>query len=152
MGQSKSAKLHFAKNDNQFMADLPVETAAKKVLGNSAKLPKPRTDPVAVTQNVNKLIKEFSDSVKGVGDKLLAVENAVDAYKNTMNQYKDIVDGSNFGLNENNKDDQKKIESARAIYHKEFQAKLKDATEFSGELKKLDKILTDLRRLDKIKI
>src|SRR5437868_11506595 len=130
------------------MPEFPFETAAKKILGNSAKMPKARTDPVVVTQNVNKLVREFSDSIKGVGDKLLALENAVDGYKNTFDQYGDIVDGFDFGLDENKPDEKKKIETARGIFHKAFDEKLKDADDFKGELKKLDKILTNLRRLD----
>lgn len=134
------------------MAELPFETAAKKVLGNGAKMPKPRTDPVAVTQQVNKLIREFSDSVKSVETKLLAIENAVDAYKNTFDQYGDVVDGFDFGLDDGKPEEKKKIEAARSIFHKEFSAKLKDADEFLGELRKLDKILTNLRRLDKMNV
>jgi hypothetical protein len=134
------------------MAEYPFETAAKKLLGSGAKLPKPRSDPFTALQAANKVVEDFRKSIHGLGDQLLKLENAIDAYKNTLDQYSDIVDAADFDLDETKPDDKKKIDAAKGIMQKGIGEKLKDANEYLGELKKLDKIITNLRRLDKVDV
>ncbi|HZR21852.1 MAG TPA: hypothetical protein VFE51_31510 [Verrucomicrobiae bacterium] len=134
------------------MAEYPFETNAKKILGNGAKLPKPRTDPIAALQAANKVVEDFRKSIHGLGDQLLKLENAIDAYKNTLDQYSDIVDAADFDLDEKKPDDKKKIDAAKNIMQKGIAEKVKDADEYFNELKKLDKIITNLRRLDKVDV
>jgi len=134
------------------MPEYPFETTAKKVLGNNAKLPKPRTDPVTALQAANKVVQDFRTSIHGLGDQLLKLQNAIGAYKNTLEQYSDIVDASDFELDEKKPDDKKRIDAAKSIMEKGIAEKVKDADEYFGELKKLDKIITNLRRLDKIDV
>jgi len=134
------------------MAEYPFVTAAKKLLGNGAEMPKPRTDPLVALQAANKAVQDFRNSIHGLGDQLLKLQNAIGAYKNTLDQYSDIVDAADFGLDEKKPDDKKKIDAAKNIMQKGIDEKTKEADEYFNELKKLDKIITNLRRLDKVDV
>ena len=133
------------------MSDFEFETAAKKLLGNSAKMPKPRVDPRTAIAAANKTVEAFKKSIDGLEKAILDIENGYGAYKNSLKQYSDIVDGADFGLDEKKPDDKKKIEAARGIMEKGLQARIDEADGFLDMLGKLDQVITNLHRLENSK-
>lgn len=134
------------------MSDFEFEAAAKKILGNSGKLPKPRVNPLASIATANKAVDRFKKTVEELEKALLDVENGFSQYKNTLKQYSDIVDGDEFGLDDSKPDEKKKIDAAKAAMQKGLDARIKTADHYLESLGKLDQILTNLRRLDSVKL
>ena len=130
------------------MPDFPWEAAAKKALGNGGKLPKPRVDPRTAIAATNKSVESFKKGRIDLEKQILDLENKFSQLKNTYQQYSDLVDGDDFGLDENKPDDKKKITAAREVMTKGLEGEMKYADSILTMLSNLDKIVTNLHRLD----
>ena len=124
---------------------------AKAALGKDAKLPKPRVDPETVYTAVGKSWAEFDKSREDLEKKILELENTFSTAKNTFVQYYDLVDGDDFGLDDSQPDDAKKIKAASDILLKELERLENKCDEELKTLSALDRLLTDLRRLSDLK-
>lgn len=133
------------------MSDFEFETAAKKILGNSAKMPKPRVDPRTAIAAANKTVDAFKKNISDLEKAILDIENGYGAYKNSLKQYSDIVDGADFGLDEDKPEDKKKIEAAREVMEKGLQERIHKVDGFLDMLGKLDQVITNLHRLESTK-
>ena len=126
-------------------------SAAQKALGKEGKLPKPRVDPASMYPLVTKAWEAFDKSRESLEKSLLDLENAFTQAKNTFKQYADMVDGNNFGLDEDDAEAKKKIDAASQILLKALTT-LQDASDTKvDQLNKLDRLVTDLRRLTDLK-
>lgn len=134
------------------MSDFEFETAAKKLIGNSGKMPKPRVDPRGAIATANKAAQAFKAGIANLEKQVLDLQNGYSQYRNSLKQYSDIVDGSDFGLDEKKPDDKKKIDSARGAMQKGLKQRIDDADGYVSMLSKLDQIITNLHRLDQIKL
>jgi len=130
------------------MAEFDFEIAAKKILGNTGKLPKLRVDPRQSIAVANKAVDAFKKGIQDLEKAVLDLENGYSQYKNTLKQYSDIVDGSDFGLDESKPDEKKKIDSAQDVMKKGIDARIKALDSYLAMLGKLDQIITNLHRLD----
>jgi hypothetical protein len=126
-------------------------SAAKKALGKEGELPRPRVDPESVYGQVGKTWEAFDKSREDIEKKLLDMENKFSEAKNTFRQYSDLVEGNDFGLDEDNADNEKKIKAAGDILLKELKRLQDKCDEELDTLAKLDRYLTDLRRLGSLK-
>ena len=127
-------------------------TAANKILGKDGKLPKPRVDPASMYPILSKGWEGLNASREELQKKLLDLQNAFTQSKNTFKQYGDIVDGEDFGLNENDPDDKKRISDVSGIILKALKSMEDQCDARVAELAKLDQILTNLKRLKDLKI
>ncbi len=148
----RNAQNQIRNRKEKVMADFEFETAAKKILGNSGKMPKPRVDPRTAIAVANKAVEAFKKQRGDLEKALLDMENGYSQYKNTLKQYSDIVDGDDFGLDDSKPDDKKKIDAAKAAMEKGIGERIKALDGYLEMLGKLDQILTNLHRLDNLKI
>ena len=126
--------------------------AAQKALGREGKLPKPRVDPASMYPVLSKAWEPFRKNRDALEKDLLDLENAYTQAKNTFKQYADMVEGDDFGLNEDDAEAKKKIDAATAILLKALKSLEDSCDVFVDRLGKLDRVLTDLRRLKDVKI
>ena len=123
-------------------------TAAKKVLGDKAQIPEPKSDPEKLADDLEKAFDEFKTSCDDVEAKLLAYEDAISDYKNAQRQNAAVFAKADFGLDEKSKDDVKKIKQAQKIFDSYFAS---DAAEVDKELKGTDELDKHLIQLGKYK-
>ena len=121
---------------------------AKKVLGNQADIPPPKNDPEKLRENFDKASGEFEGARNDIEAKLLAIENAIAAFKNGMKQNAAIYERANFGLNEKSKDDAKKIKLAQKIFSDYF---ANGHARADREIKMLDELDKHIIQLGKYK-
>jgi hypothetical protein len=127
-------------------------SAAQKALGKDGKLPKPRVDPASMYPIVIKAMDAFNKSREGLEKTLLDYENAFSQSKNTFKQYADMVDGADFGLNEDDEECKKKMAAASAILLKALKEMQEGCDKNIDNLSKLDRFVTDLQRLKDVKL
>ena len=126
--------------------------AAQKVLGKEGKLPKARVDIASLFPAFDKAFGAFDNSRASLEKTLLDLENVLSQMKNTIKQYADMVDGNDFGLDEDKPDDKKKIDQATDIMMKIFKKGQENCDAYLDELSKLDRLVTNLNRLKDLKI
>jgi exonuclease VII small subunit len=119
---------------------------AKKVLGEKAVIPPPKNDPDKLMDAFNKATAEFEESRDDIEAKLLAMENAVSAYKNGMKQNAAIYQRADFDLDDKSKDDVKKIKQAQKIFNDFFASDQSDADKEMKLLDELDKHVIQLNK------
>jgi hypothetical protein len=134
------------------MSDYDFEAAAKKILGNNAKLPKLSIDPRTKVAAVNKMTIGFKKSIQDLSKSALELENKYSEYKNILVQYSHAVKGTDFGLDEKKPDDKKKMESARAAMQNGIKEKINEVDSFAKRISNLDALIHDLQRLETMNI
>jgi hypothetical protein len=122
--------------------------AAKKILGDKADIPEPKSDPAKLTEDVEKAFDEFKKSCDDVEAKLLAFEDVISDYKNAQRQNAAVFAKADFGLDEKSKDDAKKIKLAQKIFNDYFAS---DAAEADKDIKGADELDKHLIQLGKYK-
>jgi hypothetical protein len=117
---------------------------AMKILGEKGKIPK---IPGNISKTMNASDKAYED-FKKIRDelkaKVLALQNADSARKDSISQYQDEIDEDDLGLDPKNKDDAKKIADARKILSSALQDKMDIDDQNIKNLKELDKHLMSL--------
>jgi hypothetical protein len=115
------------------------KAAALKVLGKDAKIPPPTSAIKTSSDQDGKAFDAFDKSRKDLEAKLLALQNSESAWKNALRQYDDALQGNNFGLDDKDDDDAKKIDQAQKLF----------AAWSNGALAVLDRNIKNLDELDK---
>jgi hypothetical protein len=88
---------------------------AMKILGDKAKIPEPKVKMAKIGADFAKADKEYDAAVDVLQSKILAFQNSNSAAKNAGKQYEDLISKSDFGLDQKDDDDKKKIEKARKV-------------------------------------
>ncbi len=114
------------------------KSSALAILGKDAKIP----DPVAtfkVQAEFKKIYAEYETTVKSLQDKILKLQNAGSATRNTLKQYQDQLDRMDFGLDKSDPADKAKIAKASDILDKLIDKRLKSYDDGNKALDELDK-------------
>jgi hypothetical protein len=123
-----------------------VKAAALKVLGNKGKVPDlPDTIKKAQT-SWDKAYEEFTKSREACEAKLLAMQNANDATRNAAKQFGAKLEKSDFNLDSNDKDDQKKIQQAQDLLSGYIDDAVKRLEKNDKTLDELDKHLIQMAK------
>ncbi len=126
--------------------------AAQKNLGSGGKLPKPSVDPSALEANLYKARDAYDGSRADLEKKILAFQNALSQAKNNFKQYGDMVDGNNFGLDEADPEQKKRIAATTKSLLDWIKGTQTAIDKHIEALDKLDRAVTDTKRLDNLKI
>jgi predicted nucleic acid-binding Zn-ribbon protein len=118
--------------------------SAMKILGDKGKIPKLSGTLAKTKAAEDKAYDDFKKTREELKAKLLALQNADNAFKDTVSQYQDEIDESDLGLDPKNKDDAKKIADARKILSGYLQDQLDICDQNVKNLKELDKHLMSL--------
>ena len=89
------------------------KSEAEKTIGKQGKLPKPKGDLVALMDAANKAARKVMAERDTMEGSVLALQDAFSKVYDASESYSDIVDASNFGLDEDDKDQAKKIDDAK---------------------------------------
>jgi len=125
--------------------------AAQKIIGKDGKLPRPAVDPGTTFPVVNKGFEAFDVSRSDLEKKLVGLEDALSKAKHALQQYYDMVDGEDFGLDTKDPEDKKKIDAAVKLLLGFMKEQQTNADVHLDRLSKLDRVLVDLRRFDALK-
>jgi len=112
---------------------------AQKILGDKAKIPEPKANMAKLMADVQKADKEYDASVDVLQAKILALQNANDAWKNGVKQFDDLISKSDFGLDAKDADDKKKIQQAQDIMTDYLEEQMDNADTNDKNLDELDK-------------
>ena len=118
--------------------------SAMKVLGDKGKIPKYSTAVPKTSGAVDKAYDDYKKSRDDLKAKVLALQNADDAYRNAVSQFQDTIDEDDLGLDRKNKDEAKKIDEAQKILSKHLQEQMDIADGNVKNLKELDRHLMSL--------
>jgi hypothetical protein len=119
------------------------KAAAMTVLGSKAKIPDPIINPDKFWVDLNKASSEFAAATEAMEKKLVVMQNAAAALKNSLAKYQGIIDGSNFGLTGADADDAK-LAKAQKILDDYMDVKTKDIDETIKGLNDIDKAVDNL--------
>jgi hypothetical protein len=126
--------------------------AAQKILGKDGKIPKPRADLAALGAAWVKAGQAFRKSIADLEASLQALEKATTSTRDGYKQYADLIQKSNFDLDESDDDNEKKITSARQLIIDAIQDGQKISDKSLDILGKLDRVVSDLNRLDNLDV
>jgi len=112
---------------------------ALKILGDKAKIPEPKANMTKLMADVEKADKEYDASVDVLQAKILALQNANDAWKNGVKQFNDLIGKSDFGLDSKDADDKKKIQQAQDVMTDYLESQMDMADTNDKNLDELDK-------------
>ncbi len=118
---------------------------ALKILGKDAKIPDPKFLG-KLQSDVNAAYGAYNKSRDDLEAKILAMQKAMSDAKLTVKQFADKLDDEDFGLDEKNKDDAKKIKDAQAIFDAWAENIYKNVNDDIRELDELDKHLVDYKK------
>ena len=91
------------------------KTAAMKILGDKAKIPELKGNMPKIKADSAKAEKEYRAAVDVLQSKILAMQDAMSSWKNALKQSQDLISKSDFGLDEKDNDDKKKIQQAQKV-------------------------------------
>ncbi|HSU07545.1 MAG TPA: hypothetical protein VLI93_18420 [Acetobacteraceae bacterium] len=86
---------------------------AAKTIGKKGKLPKEKSDLVALMEAANKVAVKIRGERDTMETSVLALQDAFSKVYDAAETYTDIVDASTFNLDEDNKDEAKNITDAK---------------------------------------
>ena len=118
---------------------------ATKILGDKAKIPKPKA---AIDKGIADSMKAWDAFAKAREDleaKILALVNADSAAVNAIEQFRDTIDENDLGLDKKNKDDSKKIADGKKILLDFLDAGLKNAQDNMKNERDLNKHLANIK-------
>lgn len=122
------------------------KAAALKILGDKAEVP---NMPDVIQKAANDKGKSETGLDKSREDceaKLLALQNANDALRNSLKQFEAKIEKSDFKLDSKNKDDLKKIQKARKLLTGKLDGAIKYCNDEDKTLDELDKHLIQLEK------
>lgn len=91
------------------------KAAAMKILEDKAKIPEPKVSWQKFRADMSKADKEYDAAVDVLQSKILALQNTTSTMKNVVKQYQDLISKSNFGLDEKDDGEKKKIAQAQDV-------------------------------------
>src|SRR5689334_1328641 len=101
------------------MSDMPgwdkAAADAAKVLGEGADIPKPKANIDKAVQNEAKQWGDFVKARESLEDEILGLIDASGQVADAVEQFRDVISESSFGLDLKKKEDLKKIQQARKI-------------------------------------
>src|SRR4051812_43666609 len=115
------------------------QAAVVNILGKEAKVPAPKVNLGKYSADSDKLAKEYAATVTVLQAKILALQNAQSSWKNAIKQVEDQMDASDFGLDEKDADDKKKIEQAHKLLSDYFDEQMQVCDDNIKNLDELDK-------------
>ena len=120
---------------------------AKKILGNTAKIPEQRVQlAIKFALESNKVWDGFNALREAMKKKILEQQNADSKVMNTLHQAWDEIQESDFGLDDSKPDDKKKIAQATAVFNKFFTDTKKTWDENDKNIDELDKHLMNIAK------
>jgi hypothetical protein len=118
---------------------------AQKALGKDAKIPEPKGfDKVQTDWFV--AYTSYESARDALEDKILTLQKAGSNARLTLKQYSEKIDDEDFGLNEKDKDDAKKIKDAQDAISDWVNNILKNVQDDIDGLDELDKHLIDFKK------
>jgi mannose-6-phosphate isomerase class I len=118
--------------------------AATKILGDKAKIPKLGSAIPKAVAAEDKAFDAFDKVRQDLKAKVLGEQNALQALKDAIVQFQDEIDEDDLGLDPKNKDDAKKIDSARKILSGALQEKIDQKNDNIKDFRELDKHLMNI--------
>jgi len=120
------------------------KAAALKILGKDGEVPDMPDIVQTAADNMGKASDAFDKCREDCEAKLLALQNANDAVRNSLKQFQAKIDASDFKLDSKNKDDLKKIQQARKLLSDRLSSATKHYTDDDKMLDEVDKHLIQL--------
>lgn len=117
---------------------------ALKILGEGAEVPDLPDTIKKSLKDLGKFNTEFNKSRDDIEEKLLAKQNANDAFINALKQFEAKIEKSDFELDAKNKENSDKIEKARKILTDSLDNNLKRWRDDDKILDDLDKHIIQL--------
>ncbi|HUB83501.1 MAG TPA: hypothetical protein VMB03_32100 [Bryobacteraceae bacterium] len=118
---------------------------AKRVLGNSAKIPTKRVDDVLKDAVIAHKAFDGLDVLREqMKKKILEVQTADSRVDNGLGLAADEMDDEDFGLDSKKPDDKKKIDQAHQIFANFFKIAQKNFEDDAKNLRELNKHLIDI--------
>jgi hypothetical protein len=121
-----------------------LKTDALKVLGDGAEVPDLPDNIKSSLKELGKFNSEFNKSRDDIEAKLLAKQNANDAFLNSLKQFAAKIEKSDFELDPKNKEDLKKIQKARQLLTDSLEKNMKLWRDDDKMLDELDKHVIQL--------
>jgi hypothetical protein len=125
---------------------------AQKTLGKEGKIPKPKSDMAALGAAWTKAGQAFRKSITDLQTSLQALEKVTTLTRDGYKQYAGVIKDSDFGLDDGDDENKKKIDCAKKVILDAIQ----DGTDISDKslsnLDKLCKIVSDLNRLNDLDV
>jgi hypothetical protein len=118
---------------------------AQKILGKDAKIPEPKFLP-KLQSEFDAAWNAYTKSRDDLEAKILALQKTFSNGKLTVQQFGDKLEDEDFGLDEKNKDDAKKIKDAGDVLKEWWQSVMDLADENIKQLDDLDKHLVDFKK------
>ena len=120
---------------------------AKKVLGNTAKVPEQKVQlAIKFALESNKVWDAFNVLREAMKKKILEQQNADSKVMNTLHQAWDEISESDFGLDDSKPEDKKKIAQAVAVFDKFFTETKKTWDQNDKNIDELDKHLMNIAK------
>jgi hypothetical protein len=118
---------------------------AQKILGKDAKIPQPKFVGKAAADWAAAWVA-FKKAREDLEAKVLDMQNLESKMMNTVKQFEDSIEETNFGLDEKNKDDAKKVKDAQAILMGYCDAVIAVRQQAIKDLGELDKHLMNINK------
>ena len=119
---------------------------AAKILGKSGKLPK---TPGDLSKDISAFTKAKEETVAARNDfeaKILAVKQAASKASDTADAYKDVFEGSDFGLDDKDKDQKKQIDEATKMLTSALDSDIKDLQALKTVLEAVMKQIAGIKK------
>ena len=121
-----------------------LKAKAVKILGDDAKVPDLPDNVKKASDDIDAKFADFAKSREDCEAKLLAKQNANDAFVNAVKQFGAKIEKSDFELDSSNKETLKKIQKARKLLTDGVQHVIKFVSDDDKVLDDLDKHLIQL--------
>ncbi len=118
---------------------------AQKILGKDAKIPDAKFIP-KLQSDTDSAFAAYRKTCDDLETKILELQKTMAGAKLTIKQFAEKLDDENFGLDEKNKDDAKKIKDAQALFDAWSDDLGKQIDGDISALDDLDKHLMDFRK------
>lgn len=119
---------------------------AVKILGKDGKLPKTPGDLAKDLAAFNKANQENVAARNEFEAKILAVKQAASKAADTANAYKDVFEGSDFGLDPKNKDQKKQIDQATKLLTDALDSDIKELQTLKTVLENVMKQIASIKK------
>jgi hypothetical protein len=121
------------------------KSKAIKILGKDAKIPEPKAIG-KLGGDLNAAWDAYHKSRDDLEDKVLDLQKMSASLKLTLQQFADKIDDEDFGLDEKNKEDAKKIKEAQSMFDDWSKYLIDVADSNIDNLEELDKHLVNIKK------
>jgi hypothetical protein len=112
---------------------------AQAVVGKEGKIPPPKADLRKYVGETYRTYDDYKKSVGALQGKILALQNALSAWRNALKQVDDQMSRESFGLDGKTAEGKRKIEQAQKILGDWLESCIKSADADIKNLDELDK-------------